>query len=327
MKYILGFPQKTLFVFFALLVFSIGFFVSADSVTSNRSIFLDADQDGLSDDEEKVFGTDPLKKDTDGDSYSDGVEVQSGYDPLKPAPGDKLTNENDLGKGGYDSSADMATPNLTETASNEVANILSQVSKDDPSVSMSDLNASIETLLKQSDVEVVIPEVDINTIKIKKIKCKASEGDDKCETKKKDATLEYLTVLAYLVANNSPVPLKTNANLESVSTSFLNDATLALSTGNFALLKDMSTRGETFLSAIKDVEVPENMLEIHIKALKLGLFAQNLGKEFEKKNNDPIAQIALLSQVQGTLGVVADLSNDMMNELAKLGIDTVPVNL
>ena len=59
-KYILGFPQKTLFIFFALLVFSIGFFVSADSKTAtSRSIFLDADQDGLSDDEEKIFGTDP----------------------------------------------------------------------------------------------------------------------------------------------------------------------------------------------------------------------------------------------------------------------------
>ena len=67
--------------------------------------------------------------------------------------------------------------------------------------------------------------------------------------------------------------------------------------------------------------------EIKSKPEDNSLLMKHLGKEFEKKNNDPIAQIALLSQVQGTLGVVADLSNDMMNELAKLGIDTVPVNL
>jgi len=41
----------------------------------------DTDQDGLTDAEEKVFGTNPKKPDTDGDSYLDGAEVESGYDP------------------------------------------------------------------------------------------------------------------------------------------------------------------------------------------------------------------------------------------------------
>lgn len=326
MKYILGFPQKTLFVFFALLVFSIGFFVSADSNTAtSRSIFLDADQDGLSDDEEKIFGTDPLKRDTDGDSYSDGIEVESGYDPLKPAPGDKLVAEDDsLGKGGYDESSDT---NLTESASNEVVNILSQVSDENPSVSMDDLDASIATLLEQANVEVAIPEVDMDTIKIKRVKCKSSESEERCNARKKDAALGYLTVLAYLVANNSPVPLQSNGDLEVVSNSFLSDATLAFSTGNFALLKDMSSRGEIFLSAVQDIEVPENMLEIHVKALKLGLFSRDLGKAFEKKTGDPIAQIGLLSQAQGMLIIVSDLSDEMMSELTKLGIESVPVDL
>lgn len=65
---------------------------------------VDTDQDGLSDDEEKllgtnanssdtdgdglfdreeskVYGTDPLSKDTDGDTFTDGAEVQAGYNP------------------------------------------------------------------------------------------------------------------------------------------------------------------------------------------------------------------------------------------------------
>lgn len=323
----LGFPRKILFIFSALLVLSIGFFVSADSDFGKRqSIFSDADQDGLSDDEERVFGTDPFNKDTDGDGYGDGVEVESGYDPLKPAPGDKLVASDDgLGKGGYDDSAD--TENLTTDASNEVVDLLSNVSKDDPSVSMDDLNASIEKLLKQSSVDVVIPNVDINTIKTKSVKCKSSESTEKCDAKKREATVEYLTVLSYLFANNSPIPLKTSADLESISNSFLNDATLALSTGNLSLLQDMSTRADTFLAAIKDVEVPSNMLEVHVKALKMGLFAQNLGKEFEKKSDDPIAQIALLSQMQGMMTVASDLLNEVTDQLGKLGIESIPVDL
>ena len=98
-KNIFTFPQKTSFVFFVLLALSLGFYVSADEQNDSReySLFRDADQDGLSDEEEKVFGTDPFVRDTDGDSYSDGVEVESGYDPLRPAPGDKLTDDFRIG--------------------------------------------------------------------------------------------------------------------------------------------------------------------------------------------------------------------------------------
>lgn len=43
---------------------------------------VDTDDDGLSDREEiKVYKTDPLNPDTDGDTYKDGVEVKGGYNP------------------------------------------------------------------------------------------------------------------------------------------------------------------------------------------------------------------------------------------------------
>jgi hypothetical protein len=42
---------------------------------------IDRDNDGLTDAEEALFGTDPLNPDTDGDGFQDGAEVKSGYDP------------------------------------------------------------------------------------------------------------------------------------------------------------------------------------------------------------------------------------------------------
>ena len=46
------------------------------------SVNPDPDEDGLTNDEETQYGTDPLNPDTDGDGYSDGKEVGAGYNPL-----------------------------------------------------------------------------------------------------------------------------------------------------------------------------------------------------------------------------------------------------
>ena len=50
-------------------------------INSNYNELLDADNDGLSIDEEKLYMTDPNNPDTDGDGYSDGDEVKAGYNP------------------------------------------------------------------------------------------------------------------------------------------------------------------------------------------------------------------------------------------------------
>ncbi|MBM2820907.1 MAG: hypothetical protein HW405_667 [Candidatus Berkelbacteria bacterium] len=42
----------------------------------------DSDNDNLSDDLEKIYGTNPNNPDTDGDGFKDGDEVQKGYNPL-----------------------------------------------------------------------------------------------------------------------------------------------------------------------------------------------------------------------------------------------------
>ena len=52
---------------------------------------IDTDQDGLTDKEEvKIYQTDPLNPDTDGDGLKDGEEVRQGLNPRNPSPNAKL---------------------------------------------------------------------------------------------------------------------------------------------------------------------------------------------------------------------------------------------
>ncbi len=55
----------------------------------------DIDNDGLTNEEESYWNTDPQDPDTDSDGFKDGEEVVSGHDPLIPGPDDVLPNDNE----------------------------------------------------------------------------------------------------------------------------------------------------------------------------------------------------------------------------------------
>ncbi len=63
--------------------------VMASRDDSPSLLILDNDGDGLPDDAERRFGTDPDAADTDGDGFSDGQEIRKGYNPLGPGALDR----------------------------------------------------------------------------------------------------------------------------------------------------------------------------------------------------------------------------------------------
>ena len=65
--------------------------LSADSIACGSC---DPDHDGLTNDQEAAWGTDPFNPDTDGDGFLDGEEVKSGHNPLIPGPNDLLSSDN-----------------------------------------------------------------------------------------------------------------------------------------------------------------------------------------------------------------------------------------
>lgn len=321
------FSQKstkfTLFIFFSLLILSVTFFVFAnENGSSDKNIFQDADQDGLSNDEEKLYGTNPSVKDTDGDGYSDGVEVESGYDPLKPAPGDKIIRE---------STADQSvvkqdgSENLTQKVSGEIVNILKSKDQSGKEISLEDVNASVEKLTSGSAEEIVLPEIDIKDIKIKKLPKNLKEKD-RLERERADA-LEYLTVLAYLMANNSPGTFQTEDGLSSMLTSLSGDSISALLSGNMEYVDQLAERGKKMLEELHGVTVPEQMLDIHIKALRMAEYAIQLKGKLKPSQDDPLGQIAVLSQVQGLFGSVTGFMDEVHQKLVGYGIEEIPLNL
>ncbi|MFA7169622.1 MAG: hypothetical protein WC178_02100 [Candidatus Paceibacterota bacterium] len=61
--------------------------------TTSEETNLDVDDDGLTDDLERILGTDVNQKDTDGDGYDDLTELQKGFNPLDGASESKLSEK------------------------------------------------------------------------------------------------------------------------------------------------------------------------------------------------------------------------------------------
>jgi len=324
---ILGGTRKHFFVLFGLLFLSGAFFVTASEELSGKNIVDDPDQDDLTTEEERLYGTDPMNRDTDGDGYSDGVEVRSGYDPLRKAPGDKIVSEEAAALSA--SVGGVGGENLTEQTAQEIANLIKNTQEEgdgNVEVSLDELNVLAQDIASGNlSEEVILPEVDADSIKVKELSCKKL-SEKKCDEKKKEDIVEYLTVIAYIFANNSPENFKTQDELEDVSDSLVNEAVAALSFGDISQLDALAENGEKMLSQIYEVEVPEEMLDIHMKAIKLAKYAASLKGELSvDPNEDPMKTISSLSKTQGLLNVIVGFVADVQGKAVEYGIDDISI--
>ncbi len=327
----------SVFVFGFLCLFSTALFVAADeSSTIETTVFDDADKDGLSSDEEKVYGTDPEVADTDGDSYSDGVEIEGGFDPLKPAPGDRVVSEESLDVAESDSA--VGTVNLTAKASEELAALVTEKSKnaeggsDSESVGSSeitseDLSTVMANVMAASQEEIVLPDVDISDIEIKPLSTKLS--DDEKEEQNRQDVVEYLTLTSYILISNAPVQIRDTAGLKNFALDAGNQMVLGLLSGNYSYLDKIEERAQNALDEVNQVEVPESMLATHVKTIKMLTFASNL-KDTVKASvstSDPLGQMYMFSKVQGFLMSLGTFMEEMQSQLTAFGITNIPLDI
>jgi hypothetical protein len=312
-----------LLVFSGLCVLSFGFFSSADDRNaSNANIFQDSDQDGLSNEEEKLYKTDPNNTDTDSDGYSDGTEVKSGYNPLKPAPGDKITTVADIEE--QQSIALQETiankTNLTQEVSKQVADTIKESSSDQKNISLEDLKSTVQQTIDENTTVDALPDIDVKSIKIKKQKYENLSEIDRT-AKIKDDTLKYTTAVSYILVNNSPVSLRSDSDVQKLASNVMTNVVEMVSGGNSTLLEDISNKGTLITDQLKDVTVPENMLDMHIKALRLAQYATTLKKDVQSTDiNDPLSQINSLAKVQGFISLFSGFTSDMNDILTNYDI-------
>jgi len=310
--------KKTLLIFFLLTVFGLSASIFAEENSLGaENIFLDSDQDGLSDTEEISYGTDSENRDTDGDGYSDGAEIKSGYDPLKPAPGDKIV-ESDSQE--YASKIDLdnnlsSETNLTEELSIKIASMVSDGETGPEEITVNDIDSIIDESISKEITFDELPEIDTSEIIIKNQDYPDLSEERKTQKLKEDEE-DYASTVLYIMSNNLPH----NISSEQEITSFLNEVSqkatnLISSQEEIEYFNDLAEKGEIIVKQMKEVEVPENMVDTHIEALQIAKSAISLKDKVKIDMNDPIASLLSLSYAENVFVMVSDFLEKMKNEM------------
>lgn len=315
---------KISFLIFAVLIF-LGFSATifATENSSGENIVLDSDQDDLTDEEELEYGTDPKNPDSDGDGYSDGAEIRSGYDPLKPAPGDKLvetTTTTPATETTTETTVSSSTGNMTDDISNQIAAMIANSDGGLDGISMEKINSLIEESIASKISFSELPEIDESTIKI--LSQDYSEFSEEKQTrKKKEDNEEYLSAVFYILSNNLPHSIASEDDISSFSNEIMNQIPMVTSgSAGVEYFNDLAERGTKMIESLSEIEVPQDMLEMHKKALQLATYAVSLKEKVKVDNNDPLASIVSLSEVENLLTLVSDYLIDVEARLEELDL-------
>lgn len=281
---------------------------------------IDSDCDDLTNAEEKLYSTDENNSDTDGDGYSDGVEVKSGYDPTKAAPGDKLDTGKIASTDQPTVAASAATvPTLTDNYLQDLNSFIS--SKDSKSISTTDIKTfSDEQLIKNMGDPVTLdtlPDIDRSQIKILKQSYSSLSDTDRKQKEAMDA-VKYVQQMAYLLLNNSPTQISSTDELSAFMDTFSSHLSgFSGSSEDSEYFSDLGNRLEVFLNQAIAIEVPETMVDMHIKFLRIANGILTL-RDCSLGTNDPMGKMILMQKASAYVNLVSDFfKNDFQNYFNK----------
>ena len=320
-----------------LVFLSFAFFVSAQqSSATKNNVFLDSDQDGLTDQEEQALGTDPHNADTDGDGYSDGAEVRSGYDPLKAGPDDKIiSNASANASTNQDTAADTNGQNLTNTVAQKITELTATTDSSDQQVSLDQIKSLITdsvdpaqastdqtitggtnpdgTATIASQTSDITPQFTEKDIQIKKQNYKKLSDDDAAKKKKEDF-INYISAVYYIMSSNSPKPITSTQDITSIATSISQEVMNAIDMRDSSSLDDLSKSGDKMMEQLKAVEVPEDEVDIHLKAMNFAAYAQQLKANLKPNADDPLGDMVNLSKLDGFVESLYSFSDEAQSK-------------
>jgi len=308
--------NKNLLFLLTILIFWWSFLVNVGVGSSD--VFHDRDQDGLTDEEEYMYGTDINNPDSDGDGYRDGVEVESGYDPLKPAPGDKILIQNNqtsevLQKETKPNMTDDFFEHLESEKGSELDLLNSYYTNPE---SFQNNQEGVEALgdisLTSEDLQNLINqttsgsmssgEMELISEEEIKIKDKVTGSEKKKEKEEKEQIEKYLTQVFYIMSINKPFAIEEQILLPQLGAEYINQINGAMQLGQISQLIDLKEKSQKTYDEIIEIETPYITKDMHIRVLSIiKHLNETIDEEKMIDNQDPMTLALYVGELQAAL--------------------------
>lgn len=306
----------------SLFVLGQAFLAFAENKNNPNNLFLDSDQDGLSDQEEQSYGTDPNNPDTDDDGYTDGAEVISGYNPLKPAPEDKLSTVEKTPLVQAQISAGTKE-NLTQLLASQVSfmNIDSNGEDLSEEITIDNIKTFAQNFLSnQASSDQILSQVSLDNIKIKKQDYSKLSAEKAAEKRNEDAS-NYMASIFYILSLNAESPITTGHDFDIASAKLLQEISSAIEQQDIAYFNELEQKTQKITNEMKNIEVPEELLEIHIKMLSVINYGFSFKNLVIEKQDDPALNLINFSKIQGFWDIFYEAYSEFENKMSQYSID------
>lgn len=250
----------------------------------------DIDKDGLPDNEEPLYRTDPLNPDTDGDGFLDGEEVASGCSPISASPKD--CNLKKLKRFG------QTNLNLTKYFSSLIVGGL--LSKD-----LDKNNPQFEKYVTALKNETSIIQKTLLSIDETELKTEVANDDSKKKSQEYLNKLESI-LIKYFFKGGNRIDV---SNLDSIDFSpYLED------------LNNLSNE-------LSQLNPPPSWLDLHKQILKFTLELRNYIYNLSNQEGDPAKAFLTLKNTQTLLDEYRELTKEMSEKIRGTGLESQIFNL
>jgi hypothetical protein len=236
---------------------------------------------------------------------------------LKKAPGDKIIPDADMPTS--TATADPNQPNMTAALAQKISTAIDAAGTNNQEVNLDQVQSMVTDATNTQVTPDELPQISPKDIKIKKQNYK-NLSKDKADAQKKDDFTTYIAGLSYIASSNSPTPITSNTDINGVTSSLLSQLVGAITSGNLSSAKGLSTSGEKILQQMKDLEVPEELVDMHIKGLQLATYAIGMQDKIAPNQDDPVMAITNYSKMQSLIDLVVTYSSDVQAQCSKYGL-------
>lgn len=213
-----------------------------------------------------------------------------------------------------------SSENLTQNMAQKIIDATTSADPENPGVSTNQLQDIIDSAIGQSSIlNEAIPIVDINSLKIKK-QDYSGLSTKKAKEREKDDFIKYIASLYYVFASNSPQPITSSSDISKAISSTTESIIYAISKESPQAVRDLSVSGEKISEQLRELEVPEKLIDLHIKAIAYADNTKDLQTYIAPAINDPVKKLVNLGRLQGFIESLSSFSEEVNDRMDVYGV-------